>query len=59
MISPADFVGHPAKVAWPTAFFSRKETFLYNFSVGLQVGIWIAVLKLNVYIYIYIYMCEY
>ena len=57
MISLADFVSHPAKVAWPTAFFLRKKTFfLYDFCVshwpvGLWVGIWIAVLKLNIYIY--------
>ena len=27
MISPADFVGHPTKVTWSTAFFSQKKTF--------------------------------
>ena len=27
MISPADFVGHPTKVAWLTAFFLQKKTF--------------------------------
>ena len=26
MISPADFIGCPAKVAWPTAFFLKKKT---------------------------------
>ena len=58
MISPANFISHPAKVTRPTAFFLQKKTFLYNFRVscrlvGQWVGIWIAVLKLN------IYMCEY
>ena len=57
MISPANFVGHPTKVAWPTAFFFERKHFLYDFRVGhwpvgLWVGIWIAVLKLNIYIYI-------
>ena len=25
-IYPADIVGHPAKVVWPTTFFSKKKT---------------------------------
>ena len=32
MISPADFVGCPAKVARPTAFFSQKKTFFVRLS---------------------------
>ena len=25
-IYPADIVGHPAKIVWPTAFFLKKKT---------------------------------
>ena len=32
MISPADFVGHPTKVAWPTAFFLQKKMFFVRLS---------------------------
>ena len=32
MISPADFVGCPTKVTWPTAFFSQKKMFFVQFS---------------------------
>ena len=31
MISPANFVGCLAKVAWLTAFFSRKKMFFVRF----------------------------
>ena len=63
-VCPADFVGLPAKVVWPTTFFSKRKQFLYNFCVGCQladlgVSTWIAASKLNIYFGIGIYMCEY
>ena len=57
-ISPADFVGCPANIVQLTTFFLKKKAIFVQLLyvgcqlVGLQVGIWIAVLKLNIYIYV-------
>ena len=55
-------VGRPAKVAWPTAFFSKKKTFFVRLlsrpSAGRLAG-WhkYSDVKIkHIYIYIYIYM---
>ena len=34
----ANFVGLPAKVIWPTAFFLKKKAILYGFCVGHQLA---------------------
>ena len=55
MISPANLVGLPTKVIWPTALFSKKKTIfirllswpLAGWPVGGHI---IAVLNLNIYI---------
>ena len=61
----ADFVGLPAKVVWPTAFFSKKKAIFYGFCVGHQlanlgVSSWIVfnitTSRLNIYFSIRVYM---
>ena len=64
-ISLANFVSLPAKIIWPTAFFLKRNQFLYDFHVGclpanLGVSTWIAfntaTSRLNIYFGIGAYM---
>ena len=58
VLSPADMVGHPAKVTWLTAFFLRNKAFfvrlLSRLSAGRPVG-WHMYSSININTYMGIF----
>ena len=60
-ICPADFVSLPAKVVWPTAFFSKKKAiFCMAFVLAIGQPTWESAHEScwNIYIRISIHICN-